>query len=140
MTKVETFTESTYAKNYADWLSSIPWTHYATFTTGYEMTLRSARRLMEAYHDNIRKAGKSPMFWGAEKFEVKDGYHTHALLKVPPAWNYGHLIKIWQKVSGGTKKGEWNRLDLQDYDPKLGAGHYVSKYCTKQCADFDFFF
>jgi hypothetical protein len=125
---------------YATWLSSFEWSHYATFTTGYEMTLPTARRLMGAYHSNIKRAGSSPFFWVAEKFEVKDGYHTHALLKAPQAWHYKNLIDIWQKVSGGKKKGKWHRLDLQDYDSNLGARHYVSKYITKRCADFDFLF
>lgn len=124
--------------HYADWLSSFEWTHYATFTTGYEMTLNTARRLMEAYHSNVKKAGNTPFFWVAERFEVKDGFHTHALIKVPQAWHYSHLIQIWQKVTGGARENKWHRIDLQKYDAQLGARHYLSKYLTKGNSDFDF--
>jgi hypothetical protein len=124
--------------SYANWLSSIPWSHFGTFTTGYEMTLPTARRLMGSLHQQLTRAGPAPLFWVAEKFEVKDGYHTHALLKLPEAWRYKNVVDIWQKVTGAKKKGTWHRLDLQDYNPELGARHYVAKYITKQCADFDF--
>lgn len=123
--------------SYADFLQTFAWTHYVTFTTGYTLTLASARRLMENFHKQIKKAGASPFFWVAERFEVKDGYHTHALIKVPDAWHFKNIIDIWQKVSGGKKRGEWNRIDLQVYDPKKGAGFYVSKYVTKSGADYD---
>lgn len=125
-------------EQYANWLTPLPWSHWATCTTGYAMTLPSARRAMDRFHKFLSKAGKTEMFWAAEPFDAKDGYHTHALLNVPDAFHYKNIVDLWQKASGGTNLQKWQRIDLQRYDPTKGAGHYLSKYITKGISDYDF--
>jgi len=125
-------------QDYGNWLNGYNWQYFGTFTTGYEMTIRTARRSMEGLFRELLKAGKTNMFWVAESFELKDGYHTHALLSVPEVLQYKNIIDIWQKVSGGSSRGVWNRIDLQKYNKARGAGYYVSKYVTKRLTDYDF--
>jgi len=71
-------------QEYVDWLDKFSWDFFATFTTGHELTLPSARRAMEGFHEGMTKYFTDvKMFWVAEPFEVKEGYHTHALVKCP---------------------------------------------------------
>jgi len=129
------------SSHYADFLDQFAWSHFCTFTTRYELTLQSARRLMGNFHGNVKKAGRTPFFWVAEKFEVKDGFHTHALLKVPDAWRFQNIVDIWQKVSRGARSGsKCNYAKLLKYEKDKGATHYVGKYITKELADYDFLF
>lgn len=120
-----------------DWLTSREWSHYATFTTGYELTVSSARRAMHRIHDSLDRLAPCEMFWAAEPFDVKEGYHTHALLKVHESMPYKAIVDLWQKVSKGGK-GKWNRIDLQEYDSNRGAGYYLGKYITKGLSDYDY--
>lgn len=93
---------------------------------------------MERYHKHLRKAGPCPFFWVAEPFEVKEGFHTHALLAPPTPYTFKMLIDLWQEVSGALKQDTWARVDLQNFDPKRGGAGYVSKYVLKAAADYDF--
>jgi hypothetical protein len=124
--------------DYANWLTPMDWTHWATCTTGYEMTLKSARRAMERYHKFLKLAGPATMFWAAEPYDCKDGYHTHALIKVPEMYQFKNLVDLWQTASGGANLKKWQRIDMQKYDPKRGAGFYLAKYVNKNISDFDF--
>jgi hypothetical protein len=128
------------SEQYGNFLSQFEWTHFATFTTGYTLTLPSARRAMEGFHKDLSKANpnKTYFFWAAEHYELKDGYHTHALICVPELWQFKNVIQLWQKNSGGAKMGKHQRIDLQKYDSKKGARHYVAKYVTKRLTDYDF--
>ena len=38
---------------YAEWLNEFKWTYWATFTTGYKLTMPSARRAMEGMFKEI---------------------------------------------------------------------------------------
>mgnify|MGYP001810060359 CR=1 FL=1 len=132
---------------YAQYLSTFEWTHFCTFTTPYTLTLKSARRLMGKYHDDLKKAGKAPFFWAAEPFDCKEGYHTHALLIAPEAYQFKHLVDLWQTATGvkgkkyidekGVERKMHSRVELKRYNPKLGAAHYVGKYITKTGSDYD---
>ena len=54
---------------YSDWINDQPWTNFPTFTTSYELTLPSARRLMERTHLAFKRyAGDCRLFWVAEPF------------------------------------------------------------------------
>jgi len=124
-------------EDYAEFLNTLPFTHYATFTTAYEMTLPSARRNMERFHDRMKKGGESLLFWVAEKFEVKDGYHTHGLIQIPDRFSFSNVTQIWQEVSGGLKTKQRNRIQLDRYDPSRGANYYVGKYIRRRNTDYD---
>lgn len=133
--------------NYANWLNSYQWDYFCTLTTRYELTVKSARRAGEGFynHLNVIDNGNNPerkrcrFFWGAEPFEVKDGYHIHGLLKVHDDMWFTDIVHTWQYVTGNKlmNKAKWNRVDLQKFDPKRGAGFYCSKYILKGLSDWD---
>ena len=126
---------------YANMLDKMEWDFFCTFTTRYSMTMKQARRAMERLHSFISdKHGKASLFWVAEPFDTRQGYHTHALV------HFAHplgkkmkaaLRKAWQIVSKGKGGKENNFTDLKPYDKKLGARFYVSKYMLKKNADYD---
>lgn len=121
-----------------------------TGSTRYELTLKSSRRLAERWFNAIKKDGWL-LFWVAEKFECKDGFHIHGLLSVPKEdpYTFNQLIDHWQLATGnkalsikdGHKiewdKEKWNALNLKRYDKKRGAGGYCAKYVFKCNADYD---
>jgi len=140
-------------KAYVDWLESFEWNFFITPTTRYQLTLKSARRAIERYHKFMSADTKQncTIFWVAEPFEVKDGFHIHALMSVPDHFHerpYFDVIREnWQKVTGswgcvinenGMKvKKKANFIDVQRYDPKRNAGEYCLKYILKEGSDYD---
>jgi hypothetical protein len=120
-----------------DWLRHQEWSHFVTFTTGYTLTSKSARRAMHRIHNSFDKQAPCTMFWASEPFDLKDGCHTHALVKVHSEMTFKTIHDLWQKASGGTAKNK-NRIDIQVYNSELGAGHYLSKYITKTLSDYDY--
>lgn len=75
------------------------------------------------------------LLWASEPFDTKEGFHTHAMLKT-----FGDIqwvAKAWQIASAGAKYGKNNRIDIQRYNPKLGANFYVGKYIGKRLSDWD---
>lgn len=137
--------------SYSDWLDLTPWSFFCTFTTPYEMTLAGARRLMTNYHRKLKENGLyATFFWVAEKFEIKDGYHTHGLLSLNGNdLSYMDIaqkiaFECWQKVSvfkGQESKREdglvINRCDIQRINPKKHGTRYLCKYVSKKHADWD---
>ncbi|MFM7851642.1 MAG: hypothetical protein ACKO96_06905, partial [Flammeovirgaceae bacterium] len=129
-----------------DWLHSKEWSHWATLTTPYELTMKGARRLADRFHHRLSREGKTSMFWSAEPFDVKEGFHIHALLKAPEGIPYEVVVQCYQDVAGS--KG-WSRIQLdefdrgwkkegaQEYEPSKGATYYVGKYITKRLSDYD---
>lgn len=74
-----TFVEKFIVKQSSDHLFGQSW--FATLTTQYTLTLPSARRAAQRFVDVAkRKQHKIAVFWFAEKYEAKDGYHLHALV------------------------------------------------------------
>ncbi len=148
MTKVK----NTLKSEYAHWLNSFKWTHFVTLTTQYELTLKSSRRLAERFHAKLKEHGFEPiLFWVAEKYENKDGYHIHALLKLNrkiEPHEYIFITELYQIVSGtlslrdllNTPKDElgkrtykkWSRIDLQRYSKGKKGTAYVTKYVMKE--------
>lgn len=149
--------------NYANFLGTLDWDYFCTFTTGYELTLKSARRAMQRFHNKIaQNYGGSILFWVAEPYECKDGFHTHALLKlknetltnevrrkVKTTLSNGKIVDFviqetgfnvvkdtWQLVTKAHEKN-YNRIELKRYNKKLGAKHYVGKYILKTRSDYD---
>jgi len=127
------------SNSYGEWLSTHSWTHFMTGTTRKEMTMNSARRQAEGFHKYLSMGGDSTMFFAAEPFDVKIGYHIHALVKLPPQLLFTDAVLMWQKVTGCTKKKDWNRIELLPYNSELGASYYCGKYITKNLSDYDFF-
>lgn len=145
-----------YKEAYISYLETLPWDFFITGTTRYELTLKSTRRLMERWYDGFKTEG-SMLFWVAEKFECKDGFHSHGLLRIPNKYNeldrdnvflFHRLIDHWQLATGNKAicnhkgniewdKESWNALHLKRYDKKRGAGGYCAKYVFKNDADYD---
>lgn len=137
MTKVQ--------NSFGSWLQTHNWTHWATFTTPYTLTLPSARRLMQRFGEmrvapvpGATKVVKG-LFWAAEPFDCKEGYHTHALVELGPSIPFKAAINAYQVAAGNKKlsKAKWCRVQLRDYDPQQAAAFYVSKYISKKLADYD---
>lgn len=160
-------------EHFGNWLTNFHWSHWATLTTRYELTLPSARRIGEGLFKELSKAGDSSIFFAAEPFDCKEGYHLHALINVPPNLSFRNIIQLYQHVSGNknfrnSRKGSyqcekifdsnnreinqfgivgnnvvssrgstWNRIELENYNPKLGATHYIAKYITKDLSDYE---
>jgi hypothetical protein len=82
---------------YAEWLNEFKWTYWATFTTVYKLTMPSARRAMEGMFKEISKAGKVTIFYVIEPFDLKEGYHLHALVALE-----GNLSTIILLTFGNT--------------------------------------
>lgn len=151
------------AKAYADWIDGMDWNWWCTFTTQYELTLPSARRLMERYAKILRSYHlQTEIFWVAERFECRDGWHIHGLMRnqsysnqppIEPGVLFDILRHTYQKACGSkvesNDKGKlsydtYNRLQLKKYNAsKGGAGAYCTKYILKtertekKMADYD---
>lgn len=137
MTKVQ--------QSFGNWLQANSWTHWATFTTPYTLTLPSARRLMNRFGEmrispdiGARNVVKG-LFWAAEPFDCKEGYHTHALMQIDESMPFKAVINAYQIAAGNKKvsKDKWCRLQVQAYDPERAAAFYLSKYISKKLADYD---
>lgn len=136
------------------YLEGQEWHFWFTGTTGYELTIKSARRLVNRFFEGFKVNG-ALMFWVAEKFEVKDGHHIHALIRIPNKYGsmdpdnellYREILNMWQSAAGNkaisNDEGKitwqsWHRVDLQKFDTKRGAGGYCAKYVFKGNADYD---
>lgn len=135
-------------ENYANWLESMEWDFYCTFTTDYELTLKSARRLMGRLHKKLNdNFSRSNFFWVAEPFDLKEGFHTHGLLKFHDrsyrnttvtdgrSLDFELLRKSWIKVN---PKSRGCFASLERFQPARGATSYVGKYLNKHRSDYDF--
>lgn len=130
------------------WCGGMEWTFFATFTTPYAMTLKSARSLAGRTHNSWSRMtnGQCMILWVAEKNELRDGHHLHALVWVPDHFKQRHLhyalceayqvcagakAETIDKRTGKVTYRSWSRIDLQAYDKRRNAGGYLTKYMTK---------
>jgi hypothetical protein len=123
------------------------WTFFATFTTPYEMTLPSARRLADRVHSMWGRMadGQCRILWVAERNELRDGHHLHALVWMPEHFRQPHLHaalceaysvaavggKALSNDGGKVTYERRARIDLQRYDKRRNASGYLTKYMTK---------
>ena len=144
---------------YANWLDTMPWDFFCTFTTRYSLTIPQARKAMERLYPRTFDYGGSTLFWCAEPFDTKCGYHIHGLIRLDDRSHKYHkndfdLIKeSWRVVSkariekytcidyDGVVEGQEydNATVLRRYNRKIGASGYVSKYITKYRATYDIY-
>ena len=131
-------------KNYADYINSLPWDYYCTFTTRDPLSMNAARNAMIRLHDSLKSNyGCCQIFWVAEPFDSKYGYHTHALMNFSElqSKNMEPLIKkSWQIVSRGRGQKEYNNTTIKPYDRTKGAHYYIAKYLFRGNADHDILF
>ena len=131
------------AAHYGDWLNTMEWDCYCTFTTRYSMSMEAARKSIERLNDFLTKqyGSKPTIFWVAEPFDIKYGYHLHALIKMQgkPTSNLAYYIKkAWQIVSKGRYGKEYNFTVIKPYVATLGGNYYVAKYLHRYNAEYGF--
>jgi hypothetical protein len=126
---------------YGNWLNSIHWDFYCTFTTRYPMGVDSARRTMDRLQSILeRKYNEKPtIFWAAEPFDTKYGCHVHALIEIKSKTpqTIKHIKDAWQIASNCKRLREYNNTTIKPYDPLLGGHFYVSKYIHRFNADYN---
>lgn len=122
---------------FANFINTFEWQFFCTFTTPYSLSLASSRRSMDKlknYLDNQFTGSK--VFWFAEEFDVKEGYHIHALIQLEKCdqnsldKNITALKKAWKILSRGDRKSILNTHIVQ-YDKDKGGNFYVSKYINR---------
>lgn len=129
-------------------VNDLDWTFFATLTTPYAMTLPSARRLAERTHNSWSRMadGSCRMLWVAERNQLRDGHHLHALVTLPSQFTqpylFNALCEAYQaqtgakaatidRSNGKATYTQWSRIDLRRYDRRRNASGYLSKYMTK---------
>lgn len=128
---------------YTEMVSQFNPDYFCTFTTQHQLTLPSARRAMVNYSFALRRLMAREerlfLFWVAEPFELKEGFHTHGLLSVPSTFKNGEgfqtLRKAWTKASGSKAGGA--RAQFSPVRSNIEAVRYVTKYTTKTQTDWD---
>jgi hypothetical protein len=87
---------------FATMINQHDWSHWCTFTTQREMTLRGARRFAKNIALDFCMptilCNETRFLWAAEPFDVKDGYHIHALIYVPKTWKGLKQIETSNKI------------------------------------------
>lgn len=138
----------------AGFLDKISFDYFCTFTTRKPISLFSTRRIAEKVCDQVHAGVHSSVFWCAEDFDVRDGFHFHALMKIDsltsprvyssgPRGRLGHYtFEAYSKLDlfnwYHQKYGRCQIIDNREPDRQMAASHYVSKYVTKRITDYDF--
>lgn len=121
------------------WLNGMEWDLWTTLSTSYELTLPSARRSMIRFHEKVSTDNPATVFWAAEAFDVKDGFHTHSLWKfnkkIYERETYRQFVRDWRTTSRTDKAAVYS----ERYNANMGASGYLSKYITKSITDYDLF-
>lgn len=127
-----------------EWLSQLaPWDVFSTWTFSRLVQVSGAMYWARRHLGWLEKKAQQPLyaFIAAERGETGGLLHLHGLVG-----NVGHLrAYCGVRLPAGT----WGRDCCQvhawpagyarvlPYDAQLGAAHYVSKYVTKQLAEWE---
>ena len=132
-------------KCWADFLDQREWQLWTTLTTGHELTLPGARRSINKLSEAL-KQHKYPaqIFWVAEPFDTKEGFHIHALLSFAEldksddnSEAYKTLVNKWRDITADQTARIFSER-YKDKDHGGGANSYVGKYMMKNKCDYDF--
>jgi hypothetical protein len=131
---------------------------FATLTTQYKLTLPSARRAVQRFVSVVKRNGnKIVVCWFAERYELKDGFHLHALVastatrkELNESWaiatraNKTHALQIANDNNIAITDAIFaddnephlrelmqSRSNFQPLKRGLKGGAYASKYITK---------
>jgi len=108
-----------------------PWHYWSTLTFREERSGKAIRRAVEGH---LARCSVSRSFWGVEAGKVSGRLHAHALYhfdrQIPP-----QAEAIWD--DWWTIDGARGRAHVDQFDQEKGATHYVSKYVSKDLADYD---
>ena len=128
---------------YGKYLGLTDWTFYCTLSTHYSLRVKSAQRYIEKTHEQLEHNFnlKTQMYWVAEPFDSKYGFHIHCLVKFSckdPLEHKKDLIKAWQRVTKGKNGKKYNWTNIVPYDPKLGGKFYVVKGIGRNDVEYGF--
>jgi hypothetical protein len=104
----------------AEWIDTISWSAFCTFTAHLRLSRNEAMEKMIAYLQD--KYSSFRIFWVAEPHSCKDDYHVHALIKIdePPVPVKESLTKAWHTVCSPAGYKQHNLVDVKDYEPSRG--------------------
>lgn len=128
---------NSYSDVFGGFLEQTEWTYWCTFTTKWELTLPSARRMASKIYTkfcgaigqgDLFQLENPAMFWAAEPFDLRNGYHIHALIRTGAD---AKQIYEWCKEKYG-------RAQVIKFQPNKGATSYCGKYITKRLSDYDY--
>ena len=128
---------------YGNFLGHTNWTFYCTLTTRYPLNIKSAQRYIERCQEQLRTTFnlKTQMYWVAEPFDSKYGFHLHCLVKFDgeePHKYKKELIKAWQMVTKGSYGKKYNWTSIVPYDANLGGRFYVVKWIGRNDVEYGF--
>lgn len=116
-----------FIKGFIQLVDQYEWDYWTTFTTTRQLTMKGARRLSQNIAIDFCKPSPfkyTGLLWVAEKFDVKDGFHIHALVR-------SNLTIKGFLERKKDKPDRYGRIHIEPYDPTLGAQGYCAKYITK---------
>jgi hypothetical protein len=122
-------------------LDAYRWTHFVTLTTRYELTEKSARRLVGRWFHRVseisakRGVPETLIAWFCEAHKTRNSQHIHLLLL--SKCTFQELHREWQVVTGAKKQGDTAYLRALSYLSDFGASYYCAKYVTKGFNDWD---
>ena len=117
---------------YGNLLGQTNWTFYCTLSTQKSLSIKSAQRYIERTHEQLQTKYnlETQMYWVAEPFDSKYGYHLHCLVKFnceDPHKYKKELIKAWQIVTKGSYGKWYNLTTILPYYANLGGRYYLVK-------------
>ena len=129
---------------------------FITLTTERELTLKSARRAITRFHNELHVTYTPALtFWSAEQFQLmRSDYHLHmifssemwdkdiegekriqGLLRMDGAELYKEFRSIWMKCTGSNDiPGQRSRVDIRKFNAEMNGTKYVAKYINKKAA------
>lgn len=126
-----------YQQSFSDFLSEYKFSTFGTFTTKKPLSLPGARRLAVDFARNFDAGRSSSMFWAAEPFDTREGFHFHGLIEThgvysnKELWNYWSVLKDRGRSQFIPIKREFGKANTIE--------NYCAKYMTKKMSDFDIY-
>ena len=128
---------------YGNFIGQTNWTFYCTLSTHYRLNIKNAQRYIERTHEQLKLNFKlsNQMFWVAEPFDTKFGFHVHCLVKFECEDPFKHkkdLIKAWEIVTKGKYGKMYNWTHIVPYKPNFGGNFYVVKAIHRNDVEYGF--
>ncbi len=128
---------------YANWLESVPWQLFATFTFAWPVPDPQARRVFGEFIERLERFVRGPIVLvrGDEKRYSGCGMpgaprHFHAVLAAHRQLNRRFVADLWMNLAGRREGGAG--ADVRIYDPSLDGLAYVLKFINQPLGDWDF--
>lgn len=112
---------------FGEWLGRYNWTWWSTWTFRDEVSPLSAKKVFARFI--VRTCPGSWYFLAVEWHRWRDSVHCHALVGGVEGVRRLSVMDEWYRRYGIAR--------IVEYNPKLGARYYLTKYITKELADWD---